>query len=196
MDKNRVVALSDGVIAIIMTIMVLELKTPVSGGWNALLDDKFVLISYVISFTATYYFWTVHHDLFKSFDKIPINSAWINAIYLLTLSFLPFTTSWVGRFLWAVPAELTYSVNFLLITATTLWFEHTIKQDLIHVHQAIPETVLKSSCLLKLTLLLNFVCCLITYLWAPTGIIAVAVILTVWIWRSVSSAAHEYSQNK
>lgn len=45
-----------GVIAIIMTIMVLELKTPVSGGWQGLLDNKFILISYVVSFTGTYYF--------------------------------------------------------------------------------------------------------------------------------------------
>lgn len=185
MDKNRVLALSDGVIAIIMTIMVLELKTPVSGGWQGLLDNKFILISYVVSFTGTYYFWTVHHELFKYFKVVPINSVWLNAVYLLMLSLLPFTTSWVGEHLMAVPAEFSYAVNFMLITLATLWLEVGIRQEFERKGQPLPIAVKRTSKSLKWTVCVNVACCALTFLWAPIGLISVMVMLVVWIANSV-----------
>lgn len=188
MTKSRLLALSDGVIAIIMTIMVLELKTPVTGGWSGLFAAKFVLLSYVVSFIAVYYFWTVHDELFKALGTLPINTVWVNAVYLLTLSLLPFTTSWVGRFLQGRPAELTYSFNFLLITLAAWWLEYTIRKDFRQRGQAVPAGLAHSMRNLLKTAVVNAGGCILVFIWPPLGLLTVFIMLTVWISASVRSA--------
>jgi uncharacterized membrane protein len=105
MEKNRLEAFSDGVLAIIITIMVLELKVPEHPAEPAshtagLADLKVVLpvfLSYVLSFLYVGIYWNNHHHLFQSTKRVTGGIMWANLHSLFWLSLFPFTTAWVGK---------------------------------------------------------------------------------------------------
>lgn len=97
MNKNRLEAFSDGVIAIIITIMVLELKTPHSADWSALKELIPVFLSYVLSFIYISIYWNNHHHLLHATKSISVGIMWANLNLLFWLSLLPFATSWMGE---------------------------------------------------------------------------------------------------
>ncbi len=97
MNKNRLEAFSDGVIAIIITIMVLEIKVPHEATFNALLKLGPVFISYVISFIYVGIYWNNHHHLFQSVKKVDGKVLWANMLLLFFLSLIPFATGWMGE---------------------------------------------------------------------------------------------------
>ncbi|MEN9599888.1 MAG: hypothetical protein RL596_2207 [Bacteroidota bacterium] len=97
MNKNRLEAFSDGVLAIIVTIMVLELKVPESSEWKELLHMYPKFLSYILSFLMVWIYWNNHHHLFHSVHKINGGVLLANGFLLFTLSLLPFSTAWVGE---------------------------------------------------------------------------------------------------
>jgi uncharacterized membrane protein len=97
MEKNRLEAFSDGVLAIIITIMVLELKIPHSAGLAALGELWPVLLSYVLSFVYVGIYWNNHHHLMHAAGEIDGAVLWANLHLLFWLSLLPFTTGWMGE---------------------------------------------------------------------------------------------------
>jgi uncharacterized membrane protein len=97
MNKNRVEAFSDGVLAIIVTIMVLELRAPESSDWKALLHLYPKFLSYTLSFLMVWIYWNNHHHLFHSVHKINGKVLLANGLLLFVLSFLPFATAWMGE---------------------------------------------------------------------------------------------------
>lgn len=96
MKKGRLEAFSDGVIAIIITIMVLELHTPIGDHLEALLPLWPVLVSYVLSFTNVGIYWNNHHHMLSAVTKISGTTLWLNLHFLFWLSLIPFTTEWMG----------------------------------------------------------------------------------------------------
>jgi uncharacterized membrane protein len=97
MAKNRLEAFSDGVIAIIITIMVLELKVPSHADWLANLKEVLpVFFSYVLSFLYVGILWNNHHHMFHSSKHVTSSILWANLHLLFWLSLFPFTTAWVG----------------------------------------------------------------------------------------------------
>ena len=137
MEKNRLEAFSDGVIAIIITIMVLELKVPHVVGEVShaaeLADLKPLLpvfLSYVLSFIYIGIYWNNHHHMFHAARHVTGGILWANLHLLFWLSLFPFTTAWVGdNHLAPTPVAVYGSV--LLLTATA-WY---ILQRLIIRHQ-------------------------------------------------------------
>lgn len=97
MDKNRLEAFSDAVIAVIITIMVLELKIPHEVSVEALLSLAPVFLSYVISFIYLGIYWNNHHHLFKSVKVVNGRVLWANLHLLFWLSLIPFTSGWLGE---------------------------------------------------------------------------------------------------
>ncbi|MDQ3186203.1 MAG: TMEM175 family protein [Pseudomonadota bacterium] len=97
MGKNRLEAFSDGVIAIIITIMVLEMKVPHGDDLAALHSLIPVFISYVLSFVYVGIFWNYHHHLLHALQKINGPILWANLHLLFWLSLLPFVTGWMGE---------------------------------------------------------------------------------------------------
>ena len=97
MTKNRLEAFSDGVIAIIITIMVLELKTPHSTAWVAIKPLFPVFISYVISFVLLGIYWGNHHHLIHTVSQLNSKIIWANLHLLFWLSLIPFATAWMGE---------------------------------------------------------------------------------------------------
>jgi uncharacterized membrane protein len=130
MEKNRVEAFSDGVIAIIITIMVLELKVP---GGVELADLKAkmpVLLSYVLSFIYVGIYWNNHHHMFHSTEQVTGGILWANLHLLFWLSLFPFTTAWVGENHSAPIPTAVY--GFVLLMAAIAYF---ILQSAIIVQQ-------------------------------------------------------------
>ncbi|MFL6707706.1 MAG: TMEM175 family protein [Massilia sp.] len=97
MGKTRLEAFSDGVIAIIITIMVLELKVPHGATFDALLPLLPVAGSYVLSFVYVGIYWNNHHHMLQLVQKISGGTLWANLHLLFWLSLTPFTTAWMGE---------------------------------------------------------------------------------------------------
>ncbi len=97
MEKGRLEAFSDGVIAIIITIMVLELKVPHEPNWTALRPLIPVFLSYVLSFIYVGIYWNNHHHLLQAVRHVNGPILWANLHLLFWLSLFPFATAWMGE---------------------------------------------------------------------------------------------------
>jgi uncharacterized membrane protein len=97
MSKTRLEAFSDGVIAILITIMVLELKVPHGAEWRDLERLLPVFLTYVLSFVYLGIYWTNHHHLLHTVEKVTGGMLWANLHLLFWLSLVPFVTGWMGE---------------------------------------------------------------------------------------------------
>ncbi|RYU86494.1 DUF1211 domain-containing protein [Mucilaginibacter terrigena] len=97
MGKGRLEAFSDGVLAIIITIMVLELKVPHDAGWGALEHLAPVFLSYVLSFVYVGIYWNNHHHMMHAAKSVNGAILWANLFLLFWLSLVPFVTAWMGE---------------------------------------------------------------------------------------------------
>jgi len=97
MTKARLEAFSDGVLAIIITIMVLELRAPEGAGWSALRPLYPSLLSYVLSFVFLAIYWNNHHHLLQAVRHVDGRVLWANMHLLFWLSLTPFVTAWMGQ---------------------------------------------------------------------------------------------------
>jgi uncharacterized membrane protein len=97
MEKDRLIAFSDGVLAVVITIMVLELKAPREPSLAALAADAPTFLAYVLSFIYVGIYWNNHHHLFTLVSQVRGVVLWANLHLLFWLSLIPFTTSWLGE---------------------------------------------------------------------------------------------------
>ncbi len=97
MSKGRMEAFSDGVLAVVITIMVLELKTPQGTSLAALRPIVPVMLSYVLSFVYVGIYWNNHHHLLHASQRVSGATLWANLHLLFWLSLIPFTTAWMGE---------------------------------------------------------------------------------------------------
>jgi uncharacterized membrane protein len=114
MGKNRLEAFSDGVLAIIITIMVLELKVPHSADWSALAGLAPVFASYVLSFVYIAIYWNNHHHLMHACAQVNGAILWANMHLLFWLSLIPFATGWMGENHFAPLPTALYGVALLM----------------------------------------------------------------------------------
>jgi uncharacterized membrane protein len=110
MTKTRLEAFSDGVIAIIITIMVLEMKVPHEASWDALLKLWPVFISYLLSFIMLAIYWGNHHHLIHTIKEVSSGVMWANLHLLFWLSLIPFATGWMGENHFAENTVAVYSL--------------------------------------------------------------------------------------
>jgi uncharacterized membrane protein len=130
MKKGRLEAFSDGVIAIIITIMVLELKVPEGRDFDALKPLLPVLLSYILSFIYLGIYWNNHHHLLHAAEKITGGVLWANLHLLFWLSLVPFATSWMGDNHFA-PATMSVYGIILLMAGVAYW---VLQKQLIQVN--------------------------------------------------------------
>ncbi|HEY6362143.1 MAG TPA: TMEM175 family protein, partial [Vicinamibacterales bacterium] len=126
MSKTRLEAFSDGVIAILITIMVLELRTPDGADWAALRALVPVLLTYVLSFVYLGIYWNNHHHMLHAADRVNGKVLWANLHLLFWLSLVPFTTAWVGHNHSAPVPTAAYGVVFLLAGAAYTLLQNTL----------------------------------------------------------------------
>jgi len=139
MDTGRLEAFSDGVLAILITIMVLELKVPHGTDLAALRPLLPVIISYVLSFVYLGIYWNNHHHMLHVTERVTGGMLWANLHLLFWLSLVPFVTAWMGENEFAPVPTAAYGVPLLMAAIA-----YYILQQLIIASQG-PSSVLRSA---------------------------------------------------
>ncbi len=130
MKKSRLEAFSDGVLAIVITIMVLELKIPHGQNWSDLNGLFPVFLSYVISFIYVGIYWNNHHHMLHAVESVSGPVLWANLHLLFWLSLFPFVTGWVGEnHLSPIPTALYGMVLFMAAIAFWILQQVLISQE-------------------------------------------------------------------
>jgi len=139
MNKTRLEAFSDGVLAIIITIMILEIRAPHEATLEALQPLLPIFLSYVLSFIFIGIYWNNHHHMLQASKTISGAVMWANMHLLFWLSMIPFATSWIGeQHFAAVPMSLYGFILLMCAVSYTL-----LQNKLIHLHGK--ESVLKQA---------------------------------------------------
>jgi len=139
MGKDRLTAFSDGVIAIIITIMVLELKVPHGADWATLRGVAPNFVAYVLSFVYLAIYWNNHHHLLHTVTRVDGLILWANSHLLFWLSLVPAATGWMGENFLAPLPTAVYGVSLLMPAIAYSLLQRTI------VHQQGEHSVLASA---------------------------------------------------
>lgn len=126
MGKNRLEAFSDGVIAIIITIMVLEMKVPHGETVDALLPLFPVFLSYILSFIYVGIYWNNHHHMLHTVKQVSGSVLWANLHLLFWLSLFPFATGWLGENHFAALPSALYGMVLLMAACAYFILQHAI----------------------------------------------------------------------
>lgn len=162
-SSTRLEAFSDGVIAIIITIMVLELKVPSDDTWAALADQWHVFVSYALSFLLVAEYWLSHHMLFHLVKKVDNRILWSNLILLFFLSLIPFFTAFVGENHISGFSVAAYSVSSRVCA---LCFMNLVVSIFRHAEQTQEMHCLRRSSILK--------CVVAVAVYALAAVVAIA----------------------
>jgi uncharacterized membrane protein len=139
MQKNRLEAFSDGMVAIIITIMVLELKVPHGEGIETLVPLLPVFLSYILSFVYLGIYWNNHHHMLHVTQRVTGPMLWANLHLLFWLSLVPFATGWMGENHFAPAPSALYGAVLLMAGIA-----YVILQQLIIASQG-PDSILKKA---------------------------------------------------
>lgn len=179
MKKGRLEAFSDGVLAIIITIMVLEMKAPEDTSIQSLLPIIPVFLSYVLSFMYLAIYWINHHHLFQATQQVNASVLWANMHLLFWLSLIPFTTSWMGEnHIESIPVAFYGGVLFMSAIAyrileITLIRSHDKKMPIVGV--------VSRGWKEKLSTIIYFIAIPMAFLYIPASIFCYASIALLWI---------------
>ncbi|MBA15485.1 MAG: DUF1211 domain-containing membrane protein [Sphingomonas sp.] len=125
---KRVEAFSDGVIAIVITIMVLEMRAPEETGWEHLLALWPVFTAYVLSYIYVAVYWANHHRLFSHARRVTNALIWSNIALLFALSLVPFATAYLGEHAFSRDATLFYMTVMLMPSLAYMWLQRVIRR--------------------------------------------------------------------
>lgn len=137
--SERVGALSDGVFAIVLTLLVLELRLPtVDTGsddvWRALIENGHEIVGWLVSFVVLARIWAIHHDTFATIRKISSKTVLVNLVFLATISLVPFASKLVGRYEFDEPAAIIVFSVMLGLTGLTLGWVIASAEDDARIH--------------------------------------------------------------
>ncbi|MFC6176138.1 TMEM175 family protein [Companilactobacillus huachuanensis] len=129
MNKSRVEAFTDAVIAIILTIMILEFKTPESSKLSAITPQIPYMVSYAVGWLFIGIAWYNHHYMFSKAKVITRKIFWTNNFWMFTTSFIPVATAWVGRDLNAQGPEIFYAIVYFTWSLAYAILTHVIAKE-------------------------------------------------------------------
>jgi uncharacterized membrane protein len=179
MGSARLEAFSDGVIAVIITIMVLDLKAPHGDSLAALAPLLPVFLSYVLSFVYVGIYWNNHHHMLHTVHKVSGAMLWANLHLLFWLSLIPFVTGWMDENHFAAVPTAMYGV-VLLMCAIAYW----ILQNVIIAAQG-PDSVLQHAVggdwKGKLSPLLYLVAIALAFAWQPAAHAIYVIVALIWL---------------
>jgi uncharacterized membrane protein len=175
MGKGRLEAFSDGVIAIIITIMVLDLKVPHGDGLEALLPLLPVFLSYVLSFVYVGIYWTNHHHLVQVVTKVTGGVLWSNLHLLFWLSLIPFVTGWMGENEYSAVTVAAYGVVLFMSSLAYL-----ILARCLEVENEVLRSAIGSDRKGWLSMLLYGVGILVSCFHAIAGLGIYALVAAIW----------------
>lgn len=179
MSKTRLEAFTDAVIAIVMTLLVLELHTPKSPTFSSLWQLRYSILIYLISFLSLAVYWNNHHHLLQAVRTVNGAALWANILLILFLSFLPFATSWVDENIMQIAPEVFYGIIVLLTnlsfgTLTYVLVRHNGPES------AIAKAIGKNT-KQKITLAVNAIAILLAFVFPPSVIILFALSMLLWV---------------
>jgi uncharacterized membrane protein len=177
--KGRLEAFSDGVLAIILTIMVLDLKAPASDDLTALRPLGPVFLAYMLSFIYVGIYWNNHHHLFQAAQHVTGWALWANLHLLFWLSLTPFVTSWAGATGFATGPVVAYGL-VLLLAAIAYW---ALVQALVRSHgqgSVLAQAVGRDTKGV-LSLLIYAVALLVAWLSPWTACLLYALVAAIWL---------------
>jgi uncharacterized membrane protein len=176
MNHSRLHALTDGIFAIVMTLMVLELKLPKVDGqtsgelWHALLDQKTVFISYFVSFALLFVYWRAHNFVITVLAKnIDINLLTINGLFLFLVGLVPFSTQLAGTFNHIPLAISIYALNIITIGLSVIVMRSYVERSdrIDNVSRTAPQ---RRAALIRTTLPIIFAAVAIPISFLNTGL--------------------------
>jgi uncharacterized membrane protein len=175
---DRLTAFSDAVFAVIVTVMVLELKAPDEPAFSALLPLWPTAISYAVSYLFIAIIWINHHHLMRFVGPPTLGFIWINLVHLFLVSLLPFATSWIARTKLASSPVVCYAGLFLCIDIAYNFFERHV---LVRANTTqVSERMLRAARRRSLLVLAGFTTAMLVALVAPRlgfGLICCSLIL-------------------
>lgn len=179
MNKSRLEAFSDGVLAILITIMVLELKVPHGNDLPSLKPLIPVFISYVLSFLYLGIYWNNHHHLLHTVKNVSGGILWANLHLLFWLSLIPFVTNWVGETNFAHVPISFYGVNLLMAALAYYILQLQIMQK--HGEDSLLAKAIGNDLKGKMSLVLYFSAIWLSFLseWIALGIYALVAL--IWL---------------
>ena len=179
MSKGRMEAFSDGVLAIVITIMVLELAAPHEPELAALLPLAPVFLSYVLSFVYLGIYWNNHHHLFQVVQSIDGRVLWANLHLLFWLSLVPFATAWVGESHFAAWPVALYGVVLLL--AAIAYYILTRALLTLHLPESALARALGSDFKGRISLVIYLIAILLVFVNSWLAFAVYAGVAVIWV---------------
>ncbi len=179
MKKGRLEAFSDGVLAIIITIMVLELKAPEEATFEALITKLPIFISYVVSFTYIAIYWNNHHHLLQATEKVNGTILWANLHLLFWLSLVPFATSWIGEN--HVESTPVAFYGFILLMSGIAFYVLSIIIIKAHDDNFIIKQIVQRDYRIKLTIIVYSTGIILSFVSPWLGIILYVIPALIWL---------------
>lgn len=128
METDRFEALIDAILAIIITIIVLEIPIASNGSWQALIDIKYEFIIYAISFMICFNFWNFNNNIFSIVNKVDSKVIWTMGLTLFVFSLLPYFTTFVAENFYVFFPQLMYGLVFIITAILSLIITRFLKQ--------------------------------------------------------------------
>ncbi len=178
MTKGRLEAFSDGVLAIIITIMVLELKPPHEDSVQAILSLWPKFLSYLLSFVNIAIYWNNHHHMFQATQKINGVVLWLNAHLLFWLSLIPFVTAWMGENYFSTIPTIFYGIVLLMSGIAYYFLAHSLQR--LHGHTSTFSKALKNDRKGKLSVIMYAVAIPLSFVHPMIAFSMFVVVTLMW----------------
>ncbi|GFH40167.1 TMEM175 family protein [Lactococcus insecticola] len=179
MTKTRLTLFTDAVVAIIITILVLEFPHIKGNKFSDLLVLKDVFLAYVVSFVFLIIYWTNHHHIFQLIDKVSGKTLWLNNAFIFLMSLFPFATNWLGENIFARDPEMLYAALFLVINGVwLLMIKNLVK---VNHHNAHVAEILGDYKKSYHTLMLNALAFIIAIFIPIAGLIVNIISFLLWV---------------
>lgn len=179
MKTGRLEAFSDGVLAIIITIMVLELKVPTGNEFYHLVPLLPKFLSYVLSFIYVGIYWNNHHHIFHAIEKVNGSVLWANLFLLFMLSLIPFTTAWVGENHFTKSPVVLYGLNLLFCSLA-----FTILEKVAIKHEGADSTIgkaIKSGLKEYISSLLYIIGIIVSFWFPIISMLCYSIVAIIWL---------------
>jgi uncharacterized membrane protein len=177
--KARLEAFSDGVVAILITIMVLELKVPHDARMEGLAPMVPVFLCYLLSFVFLGIYWSNHHHLFQAVRKVNGRILWANLHLLFWLSLVPFVTAWMGENGFATWPVACYGI--VLLCAAVAYFILTRVLLALHGPDSLLATALGSDFKGKVSVLIYAAAIAIAFYWGWISLSLYVLVAIIWL---------------
>jgi uncharacterized membrane protein len=181
MNKNRLEAFSDGVLAIIITIMVLEIKVPKTANWEGITHLLPTLISYILSFALIGVYWNNHHHLLQSLKKVSSAIMWSNLNLLFWLSLIPFGTKWMGETHFDRFTVIAYSILLIICGLSYNILQNKIAHSLKNEINQLTKIIKKQNYKVLISTICNILSIPAAFINTNISLILFAISSGIWI---------------